>query len=97
MMDLLIHLAASNKLNPAAHSLVVLTGDKWKQIDFKANKTIGTLAGEERQVSVQIIKKVKEDKVKNKMVAQQPFEVGQNILQVVLMCESVCFMFIGPY
>lgn len=77
MMDLLINLSASNKLNPAAHSLVVLTGDKWKQIDFKANKTIGALAGEDRQVSVQIVKKIKEEKVKTKSAAQQPFEVGE--------------------
>ncbi|XP_060594347.1 protein cordon-bleu-like isoform X6 [Ruditapes philippinarum] len=74
MMDLLINLAASNKLNPAAHSLVVLTGDKWKQIDFKANKTIGLLAGEDKQVSVQIIKKKVEEKVRPKSTAQ-PFEM----------------------
>ncbi|XP_053373421.1 protein cordon-bleu-like isoform X4 [Mercenaria mercenaria] len=74
MMDLLINLSASNKLNPAAHSLVVLTGDKWKQIDFKANKTIGLLAGEDRQVSVQIIKKKVEEKVRPKSTAQ-PFEM----------------------
>lgn len=76
MMDLLITIAASNKLNPAAHTLVVLTGDRWKHVDFKANKTIGLLAGEDRQVSVQIIKKKVEDKVKLK-TATQPFEVGQ--------------------
>ncbi|KAL4221930.1 actin filament network formation [Mactra antiquata] len=74
MMDLLINLAAANKLNPAGHTLVVLTGDKWKQIDFKANKTIGLLAGEDRQVSVQIVKKKIEDKVKTK-TATQPFEM----------------------
>lgn len=75
MMDLLINLAASNKLNPASHSLVVLTGDKWKQIDFKANKTIGLLAGEDRQVSVQLVKKKVEEKGRSKTAAQ-PFEVG---------------------
>ena len=73
-MDLLIHLAGANKLNIASHTLVVLTGDKWQKIDFKANKTIGTLAGEDGSVSVQIVKKQKEEKVRQKS-ANQPFEV----------------------
>ncbi|XP_052797230.1 LOW QUALITY PROTEIN: protein cordon-bleu-like [Mya arenaria] len=74
MMDLLINLAQSSKLNPASHSLKVLTGDKWRQIDFKANKTIGVLAGDDGKVSVQVVKKQREDKVKQK-VANQPFEM----------------------
>ncbi|XP_052248393.1 uncharacterized protein LOC127856309 isoform X2 [Dreissena polymorpha] len=74
MMDLLVKIASSSKLNPAAHTLVVLTGDKWKQIDFKANKTIGLLANEDRSVSVQVVKKQKEEKVKLK-TANQPFEM----------------------
>ena len=75
MMDLLVNLAASNKLNPASHSLVVLTDDKWKQIDFKANKTIGLLAGEDKTVSVQIIPRKTEEKYKPKSL-EKPFEVS---------------------
>ena len=74
MMDLLVNLAATHKLNPAAHTLVFQTGDKWKQIDFKANRTIGLLADETQRVSVQIVKKQTEQKVKSKPTAQ-PFEV----------------------
>lgn len=76
MMDLLVNLAASNKLNPASHSLVFLTDDKWKQIDFKANKTIGTLAGEDKTVSVQIIPRKTEEKYKTKSL-EKPFEVSE--------------------
>ena len=75
MMDLLVNLAASNKLNPASHSLVVLTGDRWKHIDFKANKTIGLLAGDDKTVSVQIIPKKTEEKFKTKSL-EKPFEVS---------------------
>ena len=74
MMDLLVNLAASNKLNPAAYSLVVLTDDKWTKIDFKANKTIGLLAGEDKTVSVQIIPRKTEEKYKARSL-EKPFEV----------------------
>ena len=80
MMDLLVNLAASNKLNPASHSLVVLTDDKWKQIDFKANKTIGLLAGDDKSVSVQIIPRKTEEKYKAKSV-EKPFEVSDIVIK----------------
>ena len=75
MMDLLVNLAASNKLNPASHSLVVLTDDRWTKIDFKANRTIGLLAGEDKTVSVQIIPRKTEEKYKAKSL-EKPFEVS---------------------
>ncbi|KAK3102241.1 hypothetical protein FSP39_009852 [Pinctada imbricata] len=43
LMDLLVHIAASNKINPASYSLSVFNEETGKFQDFKANQKIGTL------------------------------------------------------
>jgi len=43
MMDLLVNLSASSKLNPAGHTIVILSEETGKPRDYKPNHTIGSL------------------------------------------------------
>ncbi|KAK3591154.1 hypothetical protein CHS0354_040220 [Potamilus streckersoni] len=75
MMDLLVNLAASSRLNPTKHTLCVLSPDRKKMVDYKAHQTVGSLTTtENRTVFLQIVpKKTEEEKKKSK--SAQPFEM----------------------
>ncbi|KAL3831662.1 hypothetical protein ACJMK2_023386 [Sinanodonta woodiana] len=75
MMDLLVNLAASSRLNPSKHTLCVLSLDRKKMVDYKAHQTVGSLTTpENRTVFLKIVAKITEEE-KKKSKSAQPFEM----------------------
>ncbi|KAL5006320.1 hypothetical protein ScPMuIL_015126 [Solemya velum] len=74
MIDLLVNLAASSKLNPASFTLVLVSENRKKPIDFKANQTIGSLSTEsDTDLTVHLVPKRTDSEKKGK--PKKPFEV----------------------
>lgn len=81
MIDLLVNLSASNKVNPAGHTLQVLSSETGKQLDFKPNQVIGSLcvqksANDSAKYATVVIKP-KDKKLSGNTSSKnlQPFEV----------------------
>lgn len=76
MIDLLVNLAANSKLNPASYTLVLVSQNKKKPIEFKANQTIGSLSNEsDTELAVHLVPKRSESKKKGDTKDKKPFEV----------------------
>lgn len=88
MMDLLVQLAASKKLNPSAHVLVAVSERDNEPIDYKANQPVGLV--ESHRVSLLPKEQCKTPPYAvgtgsdNKMDRPLPFEVMWSILSVLL-------------
>lgn len=80
MMDLLVNLAAHNKLSPAGYTIIVINDDTRKPVEYKPNQTVGSLCpktgdGTPRHLTVQLApKKGDSEKQRNTKIAQ-PFEM----------------------
>ena len=81
-MDLLVNIAASNRLNPASFSLSVFNEETGKFRDYKANQRIGTLCVRKednsfKPVTVQLNPKKSETrKSSGNLKGATPFEVS---------------------
>lgn len=81
MIDLLVHLAGRARLNPAGHKLVIVNEETGRNIDYKANQSVGSLGIS----TIHLVDKkaVSEKNKKNVHInpttkKEQPFEVGQS-------------------
>ena len=80
-MDLLVNLAAKNKLSPAGYTIVVLNEDTRKPVEYKPNQTVGSLCpkmtdtGAPRHLTVQLAPKKGESEKQRNSKNAQPFEV----------------------
>ncbi|XP_055959147.1 cordon-bleu protein-like 1 isoform X2 [Patella vulgata] len=75
MMDLLIQLAAKNKVNPSGYTLVVISEETGRPIDYKANQTVGSIGSQTIRL---VPKKGEADKISGKSMkgkSSQPFEM----------------------
>ncbi|KAK6172113.1 hypothetical protein SNE40_018064 [Patella caerulea] len=75
MMDLLIQLAAKNKVNPSGYTLVVISEETGRSIDYKANQTVGSVGSQTIRL---VPKKGEADKISGKSMkgnSTQPFEM----------------------
>ena len=71
-MDLLVQVAASNRLSPADHSLKVMSQRHGWMSTFKASQTIGSLRTD---VVHLVSKQAEKEKTMRRPQQQQPFEV----------------------
>ena len=79
MMDLIVQVAASNKLSPAGYTLIALNDDTGRPIPYQASQSIGSLGVTE----VELISK-KAEKERRSQPAVKPipaFEVSTTILK----------------
>ena len=42
-MDILVQIAASNKLSPASHTIQIFNEENGRPLDYKASQTVGSL------------------------------------------------------
>ena len=80
MMDLLVNLAARNKLSPAGYTIVVLNEETRKPMDYKPNQTVGSLCPKTvdkapRHLTVQLVPKKGDSEKQRNTKNAQPFEV----------------------
>ncbi|XP_052094764.1 ankycorbin-like isoform X4 [Mytilus californianus] len=80
MMDLLVNLAATNKLSPAGYTIVVLNEETRKPVDYKPNQTIGSLCpknvnGTPRHLTLQLAPKKGDSEKQRNVKNAQPFEM----------------------
>ncbi|VDI11491.1 protein cordon-bleu [Mytilus galloprovincialis] len=80
MMDLLVNLAAANKLSPAGYTIVVLNEETRKPVDYKPNQTIGSLCpkninGTPRHLTLQLAPKKGDSEKQRNVKNAQPFEM----------------------
>lgn len=80
MLDLLVNLAASSRLNPSAYTIVLLSEKTGKPKDYKPNQTIGSLCVQSsgsdnrgKHATLELKSKKLEKKSSGKQA--QPFEV----------------------
>ena len=70
MMDLLVQVAAGNKLSPASHTIHIFDEETGRPVDYKASQSVGSL----RVSTLHLVSKKQERKAERPRVAQ-PFEV----------------------
>ncbi|XP_069110876.1 protein cordon-bleu-like isoform X3 [Argopecten irradians] len=80
MLDLLVNLAASSRLNPSGHTIVLLSEETGKPRDYKPNQTIGSLcvkrgdsSDQKKRATLELKSKKSDKKQSNKQ--SQPFEM----------------------
>lgn len=84
MMDLIVQVAAANKLSPAGHTLLVVNEDTGRAVQYQPSQTIGSLGVS--QVQLVSKKAEKERKTQPAIKPLQPFEVSSVGLSPCRMC-----------
>ena len=84
MMDLLVQVAAGNKLSPASHTIHIFDEETGRPVDYKASQSVGSL----RVSTLHLVSKKQERKAERPRVAQ-PFEVWTIVYCIYVIRPSI--------